>query len=112
MGLNGRSADMKRVFAMLVLGFLALGIAGLAAGRADAGPANCAPDTAALLDEVEAMASPAAFAERASTTRRANLGEQLACNSACARGCSQRFGRCQSRDCRQQFSACVRSCGC
>jgi|KBSSwiStaDraftv2_1062776.scaffolds.fasta_scaffold682533_2 hypothetical protein len=104
---------MKRVFAILLLGFLALGIAGFTAGSAGAGPANCAPETAALLDEVEAMASPTAYAERYSTAPRANPDEQqLACNSACARGCAARFSRCPTRECRQQFNACVRGCGC
>ncbi|HEY7611218.1 MAG TPA: hypothetical protein VIF14_18475 [Alphaproteobacteria bacterium] len=105
---------MKRLFAILVLGLLVLGSAGLSAGGAAAGPAHCAPDTASLLDEVAALANPASYAERGSTTRRANLAEaqQYACNSACARACAARFGRCPTRECRQQFSACVRGCGC
>ena len=104
---------MKRIFVLFVLGFLALGIVGFPAGDAGAGPANCAPDAAALLDDVEAMADPVAYAERLATTHRANLGEQqLACNSSCARGCAARFGRCPTRECRQQFSSCVRGCGC
>ena len=105
---------MKRLFSILVLGFLALGIAGLSAGGAAAGPANCALDTASILDDVEAMANPAAYAEQASPRLRANLSDtrQYACNSACARACAARFGRCPTRECRQQFSACVRGCGC
>jgi hypothetical protein len=104
---------MKRLFAMLVLGFLALGIAGFTSGGAAAGPANCAPDTSTILDEMEALANPVSYAERA-LPRRANLAEQqqFACNSACARACAARFGRCPTRECRQQFSACVRGCGC
>ena len=103
---------MTRLFAILLLGFLALGIAGL--GSANAGPANCAPDAASVLDDVAAMADPAAYAERAPPVRSGNLAEgmQLACNSSCARACASRFGRCPTRECRQQFSACVRGCGC
>ena len=104
---------MKRIFAILVLGFLALGIAGLSAGNAGAGPAACAPEATAVLDEVEAMVDPASYAERPSASHRIAIGEQhLACNSACARGCAARFARCPTRECRQQFSACVRGCGC
>lgn len=105
---------MKCLFTIAVLAFLALGIVGLSGGGAAAGPANCAPDAASILDGVEAMANPASYAERASAARRANLAEapQYACNSACARACAARFGRCPTRECRQQFSACVRGCGC
>jgi hypothetical protein len=105
---------MKRLFAILVLCFLALGSAGLSATSAGAGPANCAPDTALILGEGEDLATPAALAERSATNARSTLlqGEQLACNSACARSCAQRFGQCPTRQCRQQFNACVRACGC
>ena len=105
---------MKRLFAMVLLGFLALGIAGFSAGSAGAGPANCAPDAASILDEVEAMVDLAALAERPATASRGNVAEgtQYACNSSCARACAARFGRCPTRECRQQFSACVRGCGC
>lgn len=104
---------MKRLFAMLLLGFLALGIAGFSAGGAAAGPANCAPDAAALLDRDDALTELAALTEKPSA-RRGTLsdGAQFACNSACARACAARFGRCPTRQCRQQFNACVRSCGC
>ena len=105
---------MKRLYAMLLLGFLALGIAAFSGGVAAAGPANCAPDSASILDEVEAMVDLAALTERPSAARRAQLSDapQYACNSACARSCAARFGRCPTRECRQQFSACVRGCGC
>jgi len=105
---------MKRLLAMVLLGFLALGIAGLSAGSAGAGPANCAPQGATVLDDVETALDLVAYAERAKPSRNANLaeGEQFACNSACARGCAARFGKCPTRECRQQFSACVRGCGC
>jgi hypothetical protein len=104
---------MKRLFAIVLLGLLVLGSAGLSGGAA-AGLANCAPESASILDDVEAMANPVSYAERASVARRADLAEapQLACNSACARACAARFGRCPTRECRQQFSACVRGCGC
>ena len=104
---------MKRLFAILVMGILALGIAGLSATAAGAGPANCPPDAASVLDDVEEMATPAAHAERPFARNRAP-GDQprLACNSACARACAQRFGNCRTRECRQQFNACVRGCGC
>jgi hypothetical protein len=105
---------MKRLFAMVLLGFLALGIAGFSAGSAGAGPANCAPDSASILDEVEAMVDLASLTERPAAARRSDLAEsqQFACNSSCARACAARFGRCPTRECRQQFSACVRGCGC
>jgi len=108
---------MQRLFAILVLGFLALGIAGFSAPSAEAGAARCLPtaaDTAAAtLDTLEAMALPAAQSE-GPAARRANPaeGQQMACNSSCARACSQRFGGCQTRECRQQYNNCVRACGC
>jgi hypothetical protein len=105
---------MKRLFAILAIGILALGIAGLSATPAGAGPANCPPNAAAMLDDVEVLADPAAHAERPFDRNRAAPAGQprLACNSACARACAQRFGRCPTRECRQQFNACVRGCGC
>ena len=105
---------MKRFFAMVLLGFLALGIAGFSAGSAGAGPANCASDSGSILDEVEAMVDLASLTERTAAVRHGNLAEsqQYACNSSCARSCAARFGRCPTRECRQQFSACVRGCGC
>jgi hypothetical protein len=105
---------MKRLFAMVLPGFLALGIAGFSAGSAGAGPANCAPDSASILDEVEAMVDLASLTERPATVRHGNLTDrqQFACNSSCARACAASFGRCPTRECRQQFSACVRNCGC
>lgn len=107
---------MKRLFAIFLLVFLAIGSAGVTAGTAAAGPANCALDAAAQIDNAEkadAMAELVALAEKMSP--RTNLlaeGPQYACNSSCARACSARFGSCGTRECRQQFSACVRSCGC
>ena len=105
---------MKRLYAMLLLGFLALGIAAFSGGVAAAGPANCAPDAAAILDGGDPLADLAALTERPSAARRAQLSDapQYACNSACARSCAARFGRCPTRECRQQFNACVRGCGC
>jgi len=104
---------MKRLFAIVLLAFLALGIAGFS-GSAGAGPANCAPNAASILDDADPTADLAALMERPSTAMRGNLsdGMQYACNSQCARGCAARFGRCPTRECRQQFSACVRGCGC
>lgn len=104
---------MKRLFAILLLGFLALGIAGLSAGGAAAGPANCAPNAALILDEDDGMVALAALTEHPSL-RRSTIsdGPQYACNSQCARSCAARFGRCPTRQCRQQFNACVRGCGC
>ena len=105
---------MQRLFAMLLLGFLALGIAGFSGGGAAAGPANCAPNAAAILDEGDALTELAALTEQPSAARRSTLsdGQQFACNSQCARSCAARFGRCPTRECRQQFNACVRGCGC
>lgn len=113
-GFSGRAMIMKRLLAVLVLGFLALAGVGLAAGTARAGAAACAPHAASILDDVADMADPAAYAESPAARGRSTLAEgtQLACNSACARACAQRFGRCPTRECRQQFSACVRGCGC
>ncbi len=106
---------MKRLFAIFVLVFLAFGTAGLSAGSASAGPAACAPAAAAMVDETEAMADLVALTEQGRPSSRMNLlaeSPQLACNSSCARACGARFGNCPTRECRQQFSACVRSCGC
>lgn len=105
---------MKRLFTIVLLGFLALGIAGLSSGGAAAGPANCAPNAASVLDKVEAMVDLATLTEHPAAAQRGTVsdGTQYACNSACARGCAARFGRCPTRECRQQFSACVRGCGC
>src|SRR5262245_56487751 len=102
---------MKRLFAIVLLAFLALGMAGFSGG-ASAGPANCAPNAASILDDLEAMADPAALVERPSLRGNASDGAQYACNSSCARACASRFGSCPTRECRQQFSACVRGCGC
>lgn len=104
---------MKRLFAMFLLGFLALGIAGFSADGAAAGPANCAPDAASILDRGDALTELAALTEQPSARRNTlSGGPQYACNSQCARACAARFGRCPTRQCRQQFNACVRSCGC
>ena len=106
---------MKRLFAILFLVCLAFGTAGLSARDAAAGPANCAPTAAALVDSNAAMADLVALTEQGRPASRLNqLGElpQLACNSSCARACGARFGNCPTRECRQQFSACVRGCGC
>ncbi len=103
---------MKRIFTMLVLGFLALGIAGFAAGGAAAMPPQCAPN-ASVHDDDDALAQLASLAEQPSMRR--NLlsdGAHYACNSSCARSCAARFGSCPTRECRQQFNACVRGCGC
>lgn len=106
---------MKRLFAIFVLVFLAFGTAGFSAGNAAAGPANCAPTAAALANDADAMADFVALTEHGRPASRSSLlaeGTELACNSSCARACSARFGRCPTRECRQQFSACVRGCGC
>ena len=105
-------AAMQRLFAILVLGLLALGIAGFSAKQAEAGAARCAP-ASAILDELAGIAVPAAQTE-GPAMRRASPpeGQQLACNSSCARSCSQRFSGCNTRECRQQYNACVRGCGC
>lgn len=106
---------MKRLLAIVVLGFLALGIAGFSAGGAAAGPANCAPNAASVLGEDEVLADLAALTEQPSAARRSTVSDgaqQYACNSSCARACAARFGRCPTRECRQQFNACVRGCGC
>jgi len=104
---------MQRFLVLLVLGFLAIGIAGFSARSAEAGVAQCAPTAASILDEVEALAIPTSQTE-GPAARRASppAGEQTACNSSCARSCSQRFGGCQTRDCRRQYNSCVRGCGC
>ncbi|MCW5773308.1 MAG: hypothetical protein KIT16_16830 [Rhodospirillaceae bacterium] len=104
---------MKRILAIVVLGFLALGIAGMSAASA-AGPAACAPGTGSVLDDIERMATPASYAEKPSAAPRTTYGAgpQLACNSGCANACRQRFGHCPTRQCRQQYYACIRSCGC
>jgi hypothetical protein len=107
---------MKRLFAIFLLVFLAIGSAGFNAGTAAAGPANCAFDTAATIEKAEkadAMADLVALTEKMSPrTTQLTEAPQYACNSSCARACSARFGSCGTRECRQQFSACVRSCGC
>lgn len=104
---------MKRLFAIFVLVFLAFGTAGLAADNAAAGPANCAPAASALANGADAMADLVALTEQGRPASRILAeGTELACNSSCARACSARFGRCPTRECRQQFSACVRGCGC
>ncbi|MGH7005308.1 MAG: hypothetical protein ACREIP_15300 [Alphaproteobacteria bacterium] len=104
---------MQRLFSILILGFLALGIAGFSAGPAEAAAAQCAPTAASVLDELEAMTVPAAQTEGPATRRASPAeGRQLACNSSCARSCSQRFGSCHTRECRQQYNACIRGCGC
>ncbi len=104
---------MKRLFALLLLGFLALGIAGFSAGGAAAGPANCAPNAESVLGNDDPMVELAALTEKPSASRSTlSDGQQYACNSQCARSCAARFGSCPTRQCRQQFNACVRSCGC
>jgi hypothetical protein len=104
---------MKRLFAIFFLVFLAFGTAGLSAGTAAAGPANCAPNSAVMQDDRDAMAELVALTEPGRPSRLSQMSEtQLACNSSCARACAARFGRCPTRECRQQFSACVRGCGC
>ena len=105
---------MKRLFAILFLVCLAFGTAGLSAGNAAAGPANCAPAAAAMADDAEAMADLVVLTEQGRPVRLNLLSEapQLACNSSCARACGARFGRCPTRQCKEQFSACMRGCGC
>lgn len=108
---------MKRLLAILVLGFLALGSVGFSGSTADAGPARCAPGSAAVIDEANAFLAglvPAAQVEGPAARNRSLPveGSQYACNTSCARACSARFGNCPTRQCRQQFNACVRSCGC
>jgi len=106
---------MKRLFAILVLGFLALGSFGLSASTAGAGPANCAASATTALDDIAALAAPAAQVEDPAAKHRSTPPAdrpQLACNSGCLRSCSQQFGNCPTRQCRQQFNACVRRCGC
>jgi hypothetical protein len=108
---------MKRLFAILVLGFLALGSFGLSASTAGAGPANCAAsasNTATALDDIAGLAIPAAQVEGPSKPRASlpEAGPQYACNSSCARSCRQQYGNCPTRQCRQQYNACVRGCGC
>lgn len=108
---------MKRVLAILLLGFLALGSAGVSAASA-AGPAACTPQAGSILDEIERLtapeASPAAHVEKPAAAPRSGIetGPQLACNSGCANSCRRRFGHCPTRQCRQQYYACIRSCGC
>ena len=106
---------MQRFLAILVLGFLALASVGLPTSAAGAGPANCAPS--GVLDDANVLASlvtPAAQVEGPAAKNRSTPveGPQYACNSGCARACSQRFGNCPTRQCRQQYNSCVRSCGC
>jgi len=106
---------MKRLLAILVLGFLALGSVGLSATSAGAGAADCAASAATALDDIAALAIPAAQIEGPAAKHRLAPpadGPRLACNSACARSCRQQFGNCPTRQCRQQFNACVRGCGC
>jgi hypothetical protein len=114
---------MKRLLAILVLGFLAFASVGITGSTAGAGPANCAPGSAAVLDGANTfdanallagIAVPAAQVEGPAAKNRSlpTDGPQYACNRSCARACSQRFGNCPTRQCRQQFNACVRSCGC
>jgi hypothetical protein len=107
---------MKRLLAILVLGFLALGIAGFSAPAAEAGAARCLPaagDALAGLDALESGAVPTAQKEGPTPPRASPpAGEQLACNSACARSCRQSYGGCYTRECRIRYNACVRGCGC
>lgn len=105
---------MKRILAILLLGFLALGIAGFSSEKAAAAPASCLPPAASILDQVDSLAQPASLTEKASP--RAGIAKPdepaLACNSSCARSCSSRFSRCTTRSCRDQYQSCIRSCGC
>lgn len=104
---------MQRLLALLVLGFLAFGIAGFSARSAEAGVAQCAPEVASILDQVEGLAIPAAQTEGPAARRASPPAEQqTVCNSSCARSCSQRFSGCNTRECRQRYNSCVRGCGC
>ena len=106
---------MKRLFAILILGLLALGIAGVPASHAEAEQARaaqCAPTADTAISDLDALAAPASYTERPASRAAPADGPQLACNSACARSCAQRFGGCRTRECRQQYGACVRGCGC
>jgi hypothetical protein len=105
---------MKRLLAILLLAFVALGGFGLSAGDAGAGPAACGPGVASILDEVDSPVVPVARSEAPSAKERSSQadGPQYACNSSCARACAQRFGRCPTRQCREAYRACVRGCGC
>ena len=106
---------MQRLFAILLLGLLALGGFGLSAATTVAAPATCAASVATSLDNADIFAVPAAQIEGPAAKNRSTPpvdGPQLACNSSCARSCSQQFSQCPTRQCRQQFNACVRGCGC
>ena len=106
---------MQRLFAILLLGLLALGSFGLTAGAGAAAPATCAASVAAPDDGADVFAVPAAQVEGPASKNRSTPsvdGPQYACNSGCARNCRQQFGNCQTRQCRQQFNSCVRGCGC
>lgn len=107
---------MQRLLAILILGFLALGITGFSAPAAEAGAARCVSAPADVLDGIETLAGgalPAAQTE-GPAARRASppAGEQMACNSSCARSCRQNYGGCYTRECRIRYNACVRGCGC
>ena len=107
---------MQRLLAILILGFLALGIAGFSAPAADAGAARCAPVAADMRDGLDALenGSLPVVQKEGPTERRASQpeGAQTACNSSCARSCRQSIGGCNTRECRQRYNACVRGCGC
>jgi hypothetical protein len=102
---------MKRLFAILLicLGLLAPALA--PGGASAAGPAACVPVIATIIDDLVSEATPAAYEARGARPL-AEQRTQLACNTACARSCSQRFGTCNTRQCMEQRTACIRGCGC
>jgi hypothetical protein len=95
----------------MILGLLALGLAVSTAGAKS--PA-CVAGNTVLVDEIEGLASPTAYTERGpgANATRPPAAMQYVCNYNCARSCRQSFGRCTTRECRQQFDACIRACGC
>jgi hypothetical protein len=105
---------MKRLLAILAVIALAIGIAGFNSNPANAGAAACGPRASLAIDQVLAEIEPAALTERPGTSSKPARpdGYELACNLACARQCNARFANCYDRACRDQRSACVRSCGC
>src|SRR5688500_14891363 len=100
---------MTRIFAILLLCLGLLGPTLVVNGAAAAAPAACAPVIADVLDDTLPEFAPISYETRGARPL-ADQPTQLSCNTACARSCSQRFGVCNTRQCMEQRTACIRGC--
>ncbi len=105
---------MKRILTILAVVALLIGIAGFSQNPANAGPATCAPSANLVVDKLMDEFAPASLAEKPSASPKQSIPgvQEYACNLSCARTCNARYPNCYDRNCRDQRSACVRSCGC